>query len=272
MATPIILEVRNLSVPPRVRGEVSFTLREGERFCVYGYNGAGKTTLLRALLGLTPHRGTAVWHIPRTSAGIAAQRPRLIPRATVLQQVLWCAQLYGVTLSIHGSRIHELLEQWGLQKQRQQVVRRLSTGEQARLEMCCATAVASRLLVVDGLLEQLDERRRTTFWEEVDARCARREIALIYATTSAREAERADHVLLLHEGLVLALDTPEHLRAMVAPEVVRLEAAQPSGRAHLLQVSLERDGEAGHDMNLMIQRMPTIEDTLRVLAKRGGLL
>lgn len=271
MGTPIVVEVCNLSVPPRLRGEVSFTLREGERLCVYGHSGSGTTTLLRALLGFIRHRGTAVWHIPRRSAGVAAQRPRLIPRATVLRQVLWCAQLYGVSLSIHGSRIHELLEQWGLHEQRHQPVRHLSVGEQVRLELCCAMAVASRLLIVDRLLEQLDETRRAIFWEEVDSRCARREMALIYATTCAREAERADHVLLLHEGMVLALDTPERLRAMVGTETVRLEPAPSSDGLRLLQLSLERNAQGGHDVNLVIQRMPTVEDTLRVLAKRGGL-
>lgn len=271
MATPIILEVCNLSVPPQIRGEVSFTLREGERFCLYGHSGAGKTTLLRALLGLLAHRGEVVWHIPRTSAGYAAQRPRLLPRATVLQQILWCAQLYGVSLSLHGSRIHELLDQWGLQRQRQRAVRHLSAGEQARLEICCAMAVASRLLVVDGLLEHLDERGRAVFWEEVDGRCARREMALVYATHSAREAELADRVLLLHEGQILALDTPEHLRATATSEDVRLEPARAWDGSHALQVYLERDGISGSEVQMVFRHAPTIEDALRVLAKRGGL-
>ncbi|MEJ5251714.1 MAG: ATP-binding cassette domain-containing protein [Armatimonadota bacterium] len=61
MASPIILEVRNLSVPPFVRGEVSFTLREGERLGVYGHSGSGKTALLRALLGAIPCRGEVIW-------------------------------------------------------------------------------------------------------------------------------------------------------------------------------------------------------------------
>ncbi|MGQ9879297.1 MAG: ATP-binding cassette domain-containing protein [Armatimonadota bacterium] len=86
MASPIICEVRNLSVPPLVRGEVSFTLREGDRLCVYGHSASGKSTLLRALLGLIPYRGEVIWHVPRVSIGYAGQRPRLIPRATVLQQ------------------------------------------------------------------------------------------------------------------------------------------------------------------------------------------
>ncbi|GIV21261.1 MAG: hypothetical protein KatS3mg023_3012 [Armatimonadota bacterium] len=271
MATPMILEVCNLSVPPQIRGEVSFTLREGERLCLYGHSGAGKTTLLRALLGLLAHRGEVVWHIPRTSAGYAAQRPRLLPRATVLQQILWCAQLYGVSLSLHGSRIHELLDQWGLQRQRQRAVRHLSAGEQARLEMCCAMAVASRLLVVDGLLEQLDERARAVFWEEVDGRCARREMALLYATHSAREAELADRVLLLHEGQVLALDTPEHLRAAASPTEVRLEPIRVPDGAHALQVYLEPDSRSASAAQIVFRHAPTMEEVLQVLAKRGRL-
>jgi ABC-2 type transport system ATP-binding protein len=271
MATPIILEAHHLSVPPRIREEVSFTLREGERLCLYGQSGAGKTTLLRALLGLFRHHGEVVWYIPRHSAGYAAQRPRLIPRATVLQQILWCAQLYGVSLSVHGSRIHELLDQWGLQRHKQRAVHRLSAGEQAQLEMCCAMAVASRLLVVDGLLEQLGERERAVFWEEVDGRCARREMALLYATHSAREAELADRVLLLHEGQMLALDTPEHLRAVASPAEVRLEPIRASDGAHTLQVYLERESSSESGTQLVFRHMPTIEDVLQILAKRGRL-
>jgi ABC-type multidrug transport system ATPase subunit len=266
MATPIILEVRNLSVPPRLRGEVSFSLREGERLCVYGHSGAGKTTLLRALFGLLAHRGSVVWHIPRASAGYAAQCPRLIPRANVLQQILWCSALHGASLSVHGSRIHDLLEWWGLQAHRHRLVHRLSIGERLRLELCCATAVASRLLVVDGLLEQLDERTRRRFWEEMDARCARRELALIYATHSAREAELADHVLMLHEGRVLAMDTPEHLRAQAELQAVYLEPVQDSSRS-AVQATLCPDGE----VRLTIHPSPTMEDVLQALVRRGGL-
>jgi ABC-type multidrug transport system ATPase subunit len=266
MASPIVFETRQLSVPPAVRGEVSLTLRRGERLCLYGYSGAGKTVLLRALLGLRPRRGEVVWHILPASVGYAAQHPRLFPRATVIQQVIWCAALHAIPLSVHGSRIHELLEQWGLQTHRRRQVRHLSAGEQVRLELCCAMAVASQLLVVDGLLEQLDERSRARFWEEVDARCARRELALLYATHSAREAELADQVLMLHEGRVLALDTPEHLRTDAEVEPIRLEPTSGSEQARL-QAVWQQDGET----HLIIQRTPTMEDVLQALIRRGGL-
>jgi ABC-type multidrug transport system ATPase subunit len=145
-------------------------------------------------------------------------------------------------------------------------VHRLSIGERLRLELCCATAVASRLLVVDGLLEQLDERTRRRFWEEMDARCARRELALIYATHSAREAELADHVLMLHEGRVLAMDTPEHLRAQAELQAVYLEPVQDSSRS-AVQATLCPDGE----VRLTIHPSPTMEDVLQALVRRGGL-
>lgn len=261
MASPIILEVRGLSAPPFLRGEFSFILREGDRLGVYGHSGSGKSLLLRALMRLVPYRGEVVWHVARSSVGYASQRPRLIPRASVLQQILWCAQLHGVSLSSHGSRIHELLEQWGLQPRRQQAVHRLSIGEQVRLEMCCAMATASRLLVVDGLLEQMDERTRATFWEEVDARCARRELAVIFATHSAREAEMADRVLILHEGRLLAMDTPEHLRALAEEQTVQLRS---------VQARLKR-GDRQEEVQVTLHRRPTMEDVLHTLLQRGGL-
>lgn len=280
MATPIILEVRDLRVPPRLCGHPRnlpaplFTLRGGERLCVYGHSGAGKTTLLRALLGLIPYQGEVVWHVPRPSTGYAAQRPRLIPRATTIQQILWSAQLHNVFLSPHGSRIHELLEQFDLGKHRHKAVSRLSPGEQAKLELCCALAVASHLLVVDGLLEALDEPSRARFWEEVDLRCARRELALIYATHSAREAEMADYVLLLHEGRLLAIDTPGHLRSRASTTIVRLQPVPHSSNQQSMQVSI-RLGEQGIMMqsgettaDITLQHMPTMEDALNALLRQ----
>jgi len=177
---------------------------------------------------------------------------------------VWSASLHGVVLSAHGSRVHELLEQWGLQERRQWSVRRLSAGEQVRLELCSAMAVASRLLVVDGLLERLDEERRQAFWEQVDARCARRELALLYATHSVREAEMADRVLLLHEGRVLAMDTPEHLRQLAATK----EAESTMGNFTL---QIERIGDAPAGMRLVVERTATVEDVLEILIRRGGL-
>lgn len=273
MATPIVLEVSHLSAPPRLRSAVSFTLREGERLCVYGYSGAGKTTLLRALLGLSSRRGGVLWHASRQHTGYAAQRPRLIPRATVLQQTLWCAQLHGVSLSPHGSRVYELLERFGLSDKRQQKVGSLSPGEQVKLELCCAMAVATRLLVVDGLLELLDDTTRRRFWEEVDARCARRELALLYATVSAREAELADRVLMLHEGRMVALETPERLRRHVAPEELHLQRAEKVSAPHAVQVYVSSGQEGWRrglaPEELILQRVPTLEEVLEVLSRQG---
>lgn len=262
MASPIILEVRRLSVPPFLRGEFAFTLREGDRFCVYGHSGSGKSLLLRALLGLIPYRGEVIWHVARSGVGYASQCPRPVPRASLLAQILWCAQLHGVSLSPHGGRIYELLQQWQLQSKRQRAVRKLSVGEQVRLEMCCAMATASRLLVVDGLLERLDEQSRATFWEEVDMRCARRELTVIIATHSAREAEMADRVLLLHEGRPLAQDTPEQLRALAGGETVQL---------HSVQASLKR-GKGHEEVQVTLRRLPTMQEVLRTLLQREGLL
>lgn len=273
MATPIVLEVSHLSAPPRLRSGVSFTLREGERLCVYGYSGAGKTTLLRALLGLAPRRGGVLWHVSRQHAGYAAQRPRLVPRATVLQQTLWCAQLHDVSLSPHGSRVYELLEQFGLSDQRQQRVGSLSPGERVKLELCCAMAVATRLLVVDGLLELLDDATRRRFWEEVDARCARRELALLYATASAREAELADRVLMLHKGRMVALETPDRLRRHVAPEELHLQRADRALASRRVQVYVPAGREGWRrglaPEELLLQRVPTLEEVLEVLSRQG---
>ena len=276
MATPIVLEVRDLSVPPHLRSAISFTLRAGERLCIYGHSGAGKTTLLRASLGLIRYRGEVVWHVPRSSTGYAAQYPRLLPRTTTLQQILWCAQLHGVFLTPHGSRIHELLSGWHLWAHRQKTVSRLSPGEQVKLEMCCAMAVASRLLVVDGLLDALDEATRARFWEEVDARCARRELALMYTTHSAREAEMADRVLLLHEGRLLAMDTPERLRIRATTGAVHLQPAHDADKQQSLKVYIQQSEEGiitqGNVIarELILQRMPTIEDVLTALLREGG--
>ncbi|MCS6830843.1 MAG: ABC transporter ATP-binding protein [bacterium] len=277
MATPIVLEVRNLSISSRVRSAISFVLRRGERLCIYGHSGAGKTTILRALLGLTPLRGEVVWHVPRSGAGYAAQQPRLLPRANTIQQILWCAQLQGVYLSTHGSRVYELLELFGLSEQRQKAVSRLSLGEQVKLEICCAMAVASHLLVVDGLLERLDEATRAKFWEEVDARCARRELALLYTTHANREAEMADYVLLLHEGRPIAFDTPEHLRLRIAPSVTRLQPIPASEGRQPVKVFL-RSGEEGTmipqgeaTVELTLQHTPSMEDVLNALLRQEGL-
>lgn len=251
-----------MSVPPIVQGELSFTLREGERLCVYGHSGAGKTTVIRALLGLVHRRGEIVWHVPRSSVGYAAQQLRLIPRANVLQHIMWAACLHGIHLSAHGSRMHELLDRCGLLEKRQQAASRLSVGEKVRLELCCAMAVGSRLLVVDGLLEQLDEALRTAFWEEVDFRCARHELALLYATHSAREAEMADRVLLMHEGRVLALDAPEQLRALTGTDT--------EVNAGRLQMYFERANDTSAGMHLLVERVPNLEDVLEAIIRSGG--
>lgn len=253
MSTPIIVEANGLSAPPYLRSAVSFTIRAGERVCLYGLCGAGKSALLKAIAARRHPTDQARWYIARSACGYAAQQPRMIPGTTVLQHLVWCACLHGQAISARSSYIYQMLELFDLSAKRQQPVSRLSPGEQAKLELCSAMLVANRLLIVDSLLDQLDERTCDRFWEFVDTRCARREMALLYATCTARQAELANWVIVLHQGRLLAADTPERLRAAVPPRVVNLSDVSTSKNSFSTQIP------------------PTLADVLhRLIYQEGG--
>jgi len=216
---------------------VSFEVRPGEAFGFLGPNGAGKSTLFAILAGLLPPRTGELFLDgerldPRSRAlrarmGVVFQEPSLDSKLGALENLLLGAALFGVRRREATPRAARLLDAAGLSDRAREPAGRLSGGMRRRLELARALVHRPEVLLLDEPTAGLDATSFRRTWESIDRLRREEGLTAILTTHRPDEAERCDRLAVLSHGRVVALETPESLRARVAGDVVLVEADEP---------------------------------------------
>lgn len=251
------VELADVSVQYRRGGGlngISFTAAPGEWVSVFGDTGSGKTTLLRVLAGrVTPDAG-AVWVYGRTPRS-ALRRMGCAMEDSPVNSLFSPNQVLGQRLARHdisgaqrAARMAEILDLCGLYADRDRPARELSRGQQTALALAVALAHRPAVLLLDNVTAALP----LPVWERLreflnDLR-ASQDLCVIQATLHSEEAERADRVLILDRGCLLACAQPEELQRQYAADRIVVEAADPRAvqktlrGIYDLQITETRDG------------------------------
>ncbi|MEX2108498.1 MAG: ABC transporter ATP-binding protein [Solirubrobacterales bacterium] len=194
---------------------VDFAADRGELLALIGPNGAGKTTLLSILAGISrPDEGKV--HLPRGEVGWVPQQAALYRRLTVEENLLLFARLEKH--EDPRASVEEMLELTGLGDRRQEIVARLSGGNQQRINIAIGLLSRPVALLLDEPSVGLDPRQRARLWEFV-AVLAATGTTVIFSTHDIQEAERyGQRLLVLADGEDLFQGTPEALRNAVRRE------------------------------------------------------
>ncbi len=188
--------------------ELSLELGAGPRTVVVGPNGAGKSLLLRLCHGLLrPSAGRVFW--AGDAAGDAArrqamvfQRPVLL-RRSVAANVRYALALRQVPRAARAARVADALDMAGLGPLAGLPARVLSGGEQQRLALARAWALAPEVLFLDEPTASLDPGA-TGAVEEVIRRFADAGSKIVMTSHDLGQVRRlADEVVFLHAGRVL---------------------------------------------------------------------
>jgi ABC-2 type transport system ATP-binding protein len=215
-----------------VRG-VDFTVDAGEIFGFLGPNGAGKTTTINMLCTLTrPTSGSALVaghdvvrerDDVRRHIGLVFQDQTLDGYLTAEQNLRLHAELYGVASNLVAPRMRQVLEMVGLWERRGSTVNTFSGGMRRRLEIARGFLHSPRVLFLDEPTIGLDPQTRRSIWSYIRELQAREEITIFMTTHYMDEAELCDRIAIMDHGEIVALDTPEALKAGVGADRVRLE-------------------------------------------------
>ncbi len=189
-----------------IRG-VDLTICAGAPLCIIGPNGAGKSVLLRLLHGLlAPSAGRLAWAMPpedaRRRQAMVFQRPVML-RRSVLANALYPLRLAGLDQPEEAARL--ALSRVGLDALAGRPARRLSGGEQQRLALARAWALAPEVLFLDEPTASLDPSA-TRQVEAIISAIAAQGTKVVMTTHDLGQARRlAGEVALLLGGRINAL-------------------------------------------------------------------
>lgn len=186
-----------------------------------GPSGSGKTTLLRCVVGAQVVAAGTVEVLGRQAGGSAlralvgyqTQAPSVYTDLTVAENLAY----FGAILGVERSRQAESIEIVGLSGLEQQLASTLSGGELARLSLAAALLNSPRLLVLDEPTVGLDPVLRRDLWETFHA-LANGGTTLLVSSHVMDEAERCDRLVLIRDGNILALGSPDELRGSTGSE------------------------------------------------------
>jgi ABC-2 type transport system ATP-binding protein len=234
-----------------VRG-VSFEVAIGEVFGFLGPNGAGKTTTINMLCTLArPSAGRArvAGHDVvrerddvRRNIGLVFQDPTLDGYLTAAQNLRLHAELYGVESALVAPRMRQVLEMVGLWERRDAPVNTFSGGMRRRLEIARGLMHSPRVLFLDEPTLGLDPQTRSSIWRYIDELRQTEHITIFMTTHYMDEAEMCDRIAIMDRGEIVALDTPEALKAEVGADRVRISTEDDEAAIAALAERFELEG------------------------------
>jgi ABC-2 type transport system ATP-binding protein len=231
---------------------VDFAVEAGEVFGLLGPNGAGKSTTVgmltttimptggRALVG-----GYDVVEQPLLARGVSSvvfQEPVVDRSLTGRANIELHARLWGA-----GSegRIAELTSALGLGELIDRPVSSYSGGERRRLEIARALVSDPAVLFLDEPTVGLDPRIRHELLDVIAGLRARQELTILITTHYLDEAQRlADRVAIVHEGNIVALDSPQALLSRLGHEILEFRV---DGDPHAALAALRMKRLANED-------------------------
>lgn len=213
---------------------------------IYGFlgpNGSGKSTTIRLLCGLLlPTAGS----VNVLGLDVAVDAQKLKPRIgymtqtfslytdlTVAENLGFIADIYCYPRSQRQQRIQELLDNYDLVTQKNQLAGTMSGGQKQRLALACAVLNKPELLLLDEPTSAVDPSSRRDFWAKL-FQLADAGTTILVSTHYMDEAERCHNLAILDRGTKVADGPTAQLRNNIGMHIVEVDTANPTQTQSLL--------------------------------------
>lgn len=230
--TELAVSVANLSVQfgdfYAVK-DISFSVSRGEIFGFLGANGAGKTTTIRVLCGLLrPTTGTAVVAgvgfehgemAIKAKVGYMSQKFTLYDDLTVEENLSFIASLRKLDQQTFLKRRNSILEFIAFQRPLHSFVKDLPGGIKQQVSLAASLLHNPEIVFLDEPTAGVTPAARARFWALI--RDLSSQGKTIFVTTHYMdEAEQCDRIALMKTGEIIALNTPNQLKAQIFPNQI----------------------------------------------------
>ena len=229
---------------------LSFSVTEGEIFGLVGADGAGKTTTMRLLTAILDPTSGEGWvsghHITREAEkikeeiGYMSQRFGLYPDLSVMENINFYADIYGVPHKGRADKIEELLSFSDLTPFKKRHAGNLSGGMKQKLGLACALIHTPKVLFLDEPTNGVDPVSRRDFWR-ILYQLLQEKVTIFVSTAYLDEAERCNRIGLIHEGKLLSVGTPDELKQLMRGVILEVRAAVPRRATAVLRKEFGAD-------------------------------
>jgi ABC-2 type transport system ATP-binding protein len=225
---------------------VSFNVKHGEIFGFLGPNGAGKTTTINMLITiLKPTEGKASVlgfdiakqdNDVRNVIGVVPQEYTADEDLTGLENILLCADMYGIPRNAARGRAADLLKLVELTDFRDKKVQTFSGGMRRRLELACGLINRPKILFLDEPTLGLDVQTRTATWDYIRKLKNEYGMTLFMTTHYLEEADTlCDRVAIIDHGKIIVVGTPEDLKHSLGGDVITLGIKEDADVSELIK-------------------------------------
>ena len=244
-----MIEIKDLSVtydrdgktPYEALDHVRLTVPKGTVCAVLGPSGCGKSTLIKAVAGLLPAASGMVTmdSTPidprRMTIGFIPQNYGLLPWRTALENVLLGPAIRKQDVAAAEARAAELFKVLGIAGLEARYPRELSGGQQRRVAIAGILALQPRYLVLDEPTAGLDPCGRAQLMQLLRELHKKQRMTLVLITHNMDDiAELADQLIILHQGVLLAVGEPREL--FQQRELLQQAGLQPPQVVQVLDV------------------------------------
>jgi ABC-2 type transport system ATP-binding protein len=217
---------------------VSFDVRPGELFGFVGSNGAGKTTTMRIALGVLAadsgevrFGGEPLTHETRTHIGYMPEERGLYPRMKVLDQLVYLAELHGLSTNGAYTNAERWIARLGLTERRGDEVQKLSLGNQQRVQLAAALVHDPAVLVLDEPFSGLDPIAVDVMSQVLRERAAAG-VPVVFSSHQLDLVERlCDRVGIIRNGRMVACGSVPELTAGARTRIAVSVPGAPPGWA-----------------------------------------
>ncbi|HEX2394735.1 MAG TPA: ABC transporter ATP-binding protein [Bacteroidales bacterium] len=222
MKNPPVIQIENLTKwykgnSRAAINNVSLDVPEGRIFGLLGPNGAGKTTMIRILCGLlAPTSGNitiggySLKHAQpaiKKIIGVVPQEIALYPTLTAWENLLIYGGICGLKGADLKSRINNLLKIFGLEKSRNQQVRKYSGGMKRRLNLIAGIIHNPKILFLDEPTVGVDVHSKNVIIENL-FEINRKGTTIVYTSHYLEEAENlCSYLAIIDEGIIITRGT-----------------------------------------------------------------
>ena len=261
---------------------LTLTVARGEIFGLVGPDGAGKTTAMRLLTSIMSPTSGEAWvaghHVVheaeaiKEQIGYMSQRFGLYTDLTVLENVHFYADIYGVPRRGRDERIDRLLAFSNLVPFKKRLAGNLSGGMKQKLGLVCALIHTPKVLFLDEPTNGVDPVSRRDFWR-ILYQLLRDEVTIFVSTAYLDEAERCNRLALIHAGRLLAMGTPGDVKRLMRGTIVEVRSRQARKATTLLRERLEADsvGLFGDRDHIVTREPEAAAMRARQILDAGGL-